>query len=155
MAELQNFQANAHEALLDAAEQRAREDLAPRLKTDANELLTRYGQRHDYEVGTLVAAAQTAVERTNDRVTITLQYPEPALLFERGTVAHTVEARNAEVLSFIWERGHNPPQWVREDYDREGGGWRVFLPSVEVSGLPEAAFIRDALNKLRQDLQRL
>ncbi|MDQ2053236.1 hypothetical protein [Halobellus sp. H-GB7] len=145
------FEDKLHTALLDDAERRAREEIAPELKTKANDLLTRYGQRHDYDVGTLVDAARVEVGRTADAVTITLYYPHPALLFERGTADHEV---TGDPLSFVWSKDDDPPEWVREQFEREGDGWRVFLQTVEVSGLPEAGFIRDALNAMRQNLQR-
>ena len=49
---------------------------------------------------------------------------------------------------------------AREEFDQartSGGqfqsGWRVFLPDVDVSGLPESRAIRDALNALRRLLE--
>ncbi|MFA1612052.1 hypothetical protein [Halobellus rubicundus] len=151
MAELESeFENKLYEALLDDAERRAREELAPELKRKANELLTRYGQRHDYDVGTLTEAARVEVARTADAIRVELYYPHPALLFERGTVDHPVEG---DPLSFVWSREDDPPEWVREQFEREDDGWRVFLQKVEVSGLPEGGFIRDALNAMRQQLR--
>lgn len=145
------FDNGLREALLDDIEHHARQDLGPELEAKANDLLSRYGERHDYDVGTLVEAAETEVVRDSSSVRIVLRYPDPALLFERGTVDHAIEAKGDGVLSFIWE---DPPRWVQEEFEPEGDGYRVFLPSVEVSGLPEAAFLRDALNEMRRRLKR-
>jgi hypothetical protein len=50
----------------------------------------------------------------------------------------------------VWE---DPPQWVREEFEPEGDGWRVFLPETTPSGLPEARFIRDTLNWLHAEFR--
>ena len=145
MTSLPSFEDDARDALLDELEVYAREEIAPAVQQHAHDILEAYGRRHDYDVESIIAAGETAVDRRGDRVIVRWGWPEPAIFFERGTVDHVVEARNADVLSFIWE---DPPQWVREEYEREGDGWRVFLPKVEVSGLPESRFIRDTLNWL-------
>ena len=144
-AALPNFEADARDALLDKLEQHAREEIAPAVQQHAHDILEAYGREHDYDVGTIIEAGETRVERRKGRVVVRWGWPEPAIFFERGTVDHVVEAKNADVLSFIWE---DPPGWVREEYEREGDGWRVFLPKVEVTGLPESRFIRDTLNWL-------
>jgi hypothetical protein len=141
------FEDAAREAILDEAEQHARAEIAPAVQEHAHDILEAYGREHDYDVQTIIDAAETRVERRKGRVVVRWGWPEPAIFFERGTVDHIVEADQADVLSFIWE---DPPQWVREQYEREGDGWRVFLPKVEVSGLPESRFIRDTLNWLRR-----
>lgn len=147
-----SFEDDLHEAALDNVEQAVREEYLPTLEQYITERLEQYGQRHDYNVDVLIAAMETDVERDDGRVKAVVRLPHPAYLFETGTVAHTIEAKNADVLSFIWERRHDPPQWVRDEYEREGDGWRVFLPKVEVSGLPEGRFIRDALHDIRRVL---
>lgn len=147
MAVLSEFKADARDAVLDDLEQHAREEIAPTVRNHANGLLRSYGQRNDYDVAPIIDAAETEVKRRGDEVVVRWGWPEPAIFFERGTVDHVVEADEAPVLSFIWE---DPPQWVQEEFDREGDGWRVFLPKVEVDGLPESRFIRDTLNWLRR-----
>ena len=141
------FEDSAREAVLDEAEQHAREEVAPAVQQHAHKILEAYGWEHDYDVGSIIAAGETRVERRKGRVVVRWGWPEPAIFFERGTVDHVVEAKNADALSFIWE---DPPGWVRDEYERGGDGWRVFLPKVEVSGLPESRFIRDTLNWLTQ-----
>lgn len=138
-----SFETDARDALLDKLEANAREEIAPAVQQHAHDILKAYGRRHDYDVDSIIAAGETAVERRDDRVVVRWGWPEPAIFFERGTVGHAVKAKQADVLSFIWE---DPPQWVREEFEREGDGYRVFLPEVEVSGLPESRFIRDTLN---------
>ena len=147
-----SFEDDLRESLLDDVEQRARDVIAPEVQAYAHDLLEAYGSRHDYDVSTIIEAAVTRVERREGRVVVRWGWPEPAIYFERGTADHHVEA-SGTVLSFIWEKRHDPPQWVREEYEREGDGWRVFLPEVNVSGLPEARYIRDALNYIRRRLE--
>jgi len=147
-----DFEDDLRDAVLDSIEQRA-ESLADELREGIQQRLEDYGQRHDYDVRALVAGVETEVEREGDTVRVVARLPHPALLFERGTVDHVVEAQRADVLPFVWERRHDPPQWVREEFEREGDGWRVFLPRVEVSGLPEGRFIRDTLHDIRRSLQ--
>ncbi|ELY96761.1 hypothetical protein C482_15341 [Natrialba chahannaoensis JCM 10990] len=152
--ELENsFEADLREALLDDVEQRAREKIAPEVQEYAHDVLEQYGQRHEYNVSTLIEAGQTRVERREGRVFVRWGWPEPAIYFERGTADHVVQTRNADVLSFVWEERHDPPQWVREEFDREGDGWRVFLPETNVDGLPESRFIRDSLNYVRRQFE--
>jgi len=147
-----NFEDDLRESLLDDIERRAREEIGPQLRREAEQLLESYGERHEYDVRSLARALDVKVERNAGGVTITLIVPDPGLLFERGTVDHVVEAQGDGVLSFVWSERHDPPEWVKEEYEREGDGWRVFLPKVEVSGLPEARFIRDALHEIRREL---
>jgi hypothetical protein len=143
------FEDDLREAVLDELEQKAYDDTAPELEKQISQNLRAYGSRHDYDVRALIAGLQVDVVRDGDGVWVIARLPDPALLFERGTVGHEIHAKNADVLSFVWEKRHNPPEWVKEEYDREGDGWRVFLPSVEVEGLPEGRFIRDTLHEIR------
>lgn len=147
MTTLSGFEDDAREALLDELEDHAREEIAPAVQQHAHDILEAYGRENDYDVDSIIEAGETAVVRRGDTVVVRWGWPEPAIFFERGTVDHVVEADEAPVLSFIWE---NPPQWIREEFEQEGDGWRVFLPEVEVDGLPESRFIRDTLNWLRR-----
>ena len=147
MTTLPNFEADARKAILDEAEKHAHEEIAPAVQEHAHDILEAYGREHDYDVQSIIDAGETRVERRKGSIRIRWGWPEPAIFFERGTVDHVVEADEAPVLSFIWE---DPPQWIREEFEQEGDGWRVFLPEVEVDGLPESRFIRDTLNWLRR-----
>jgi hypothetical protein len=148
-----DFEDELRDGALNQIEQTARDEIAPDLRERIQSLLEDYGDRHDYDVRALVDAVETEVKRAGDTVRVVARLPDPALLFERGTVDHVVEAQGDGVLSFVWSRKHNPPQWVRDEFEREADGWRVFLPSVEVSGLPEGRFIRDALHEIRRSLE--
>jgi hypothetical protein len=75
-----------------------------------------------------------------------------AEFFEFGTSAHTIEG---DPLSFVWE---DPPQWVRDEFDQARGsggrfesGWRVFFESVDVDGVDEVRFMREALRVLARE----
>jgi hypothetical protein len=153
----QSFEDDLREALLDDAEANAARVLANKLDTLANGALLEYGRANDYDVRALIEASVVEIDRHQDGITITARWPEPAIYFEFGTSDHTITPTNAEVLSFVWE---DPPQWVREEFDRARdssgrfrSGWRVFFPEVEVSGLPEARFIRDALRAIESELR--
>lgn len=150
MTSLPDLEDDAREALLDEIEDKAHEELVPEVQTHAHELLREYGQRHDYDVDSIIEAGETEVVRKRDRVTVRFGWPEPAIYVEYGTVAHVVEAKGADALSFVWE---DPPQWVQEEFEPEGDGYRVFLPEVEVDGIPESRFIRDTLHWLRRRLR--
>jgi hypothetical protein len=89
------------------------------------------------------------VERTANGLRVTFGWSHPAApYFELGTSDHTIDGQ--PVLSFVWE---SPPEWVREEFDPEGDGYRVFFDSVEVEGLDETRFMRSALNWLRAELE--
>ncbi len=150
MTDLPIFEDDARAAFVDVAEQRVQDEFLPLLDQHITERLEMYGSRNDYNVDVLIDAMRTTTERTDRGVEAVVHLPHPSLLFETGTVAHAIEARNADVLSFVWERRHDPPQWVREEFEPEDDGWRVFLPRVEVRGLPEGRFVRDALHDIRR-----
>jgi len=145
-----DFEADLREATLDSVESA---DIGDRLRERIRELLGEYQDRHDYNLDAVVEAVRVETDRSGDRITYTAHLPHPSLLFEMGTGDHEITPTNADVLSFVWERRHDPPQWVREEFEREGDGWRVFLPKVEVSGLPEGRFVRGALDELRRELE--
>ncbi|WP_436344501.1 hypothetical protein [Natronorubrum sp. FCH18a] len=147
-----SFEDDLREAVLDDVEKKARDEIAPEVQAKAHEILENYGQRHEYNVSTIIEAGVTRVERRKGRVIVRWGWPEPAIYFERGTT-HSKPISGNPILSFVWERRHDPPQWVRDEFDREGNGWRVFLPQTQPSGLPEARFIRDALNYARRRLE--
>lgn len=147
-----DFERKLRTAALDALEAHVREEVAPTLESGVRDRLEAYGDRHDYDVSTLVEAMRVRVRRGDRHVGVVVELPSPARLFETGTSDHAIRPRNADVLSFVWERRHDPPQWVRQEFEAEGDGWRVFLPEVEVSGLPEGRFVRDTLHQLRRQL---
>lgn len=121
--------------------------------------LRAYAQRQGYDVeSTIDSLQQPEVERSGNTIIVRVGWAsEQMARWEFGTSDHSVQPVNADVLSFVWE---DPPGWVREEFDQarsSGGqfrsGYRVFLPEVEVSGLPESRAIRDGINALRRVLQ--
>jgi hypothetical protein len=91
------------------------------------------------------------VTRTEDSIEATVGWSHEAFpYFEFGTSDHTIEGD--PILSFVWEERHDPPEWVREEFDAEGDGYRVFLPEVEVAGVRETRAVRDGLNQIRRQI---
>jgi hypothetical protein len=163
MATLESgFEAKLREAVLDEAEREfvgRRANLVHQFVELVHTRLRAYAERHGYDVeSTIDSLGEPQVERTGDRLTITVGWASPQMArWEFGTSDHHVDGD--PVLSFVWS-GPDVPQWVREEFDQartSGGqfqsGWRVFLPDVDVAGLPESRAIRDALNALRRLLQ--
>ncbi len=123
----------------------------------AHEQLEAYGGEHEYRVESVIESfAGVTVDRNASSIKVTWGWSHPAAeFFEFGTSDHTIEGD--PVLSFVWSE---PPAWVREEFDQARGsggqfasGWRVFLPEVEVSGLPEARFARSSQHWLRRQVQ--
>jgi len=118
-----------------------------------HERLREYGREFDYNVEPIIDSfAGVDVQRNDRGLTIRFGWSHEAFPYlEYGTSSHTVNGD--PVLSFVWEERHDPPDWVREEYDREGDGYRVFLPEVEVAGVEETRAIRDMLAWLRNNLR--
>jgi len=115
--------------------------------------LRAYGDTFDYHVEPIIDSfAGVAVDRDDRTLTIRIGWEHEAFPYlEYGTQAHTIEGN--PVLSFVWEERHDPPPWVQEEYDREGDGYRVFLPEVTVAGVKETRAIRDTLAWLESELR--
>lgn len=157
MADLEaGFENKAREAFLDNAEARLyneRANLAFEFRQEANERLREYGQENDYDVdGVAQAAEVTDTQRTGTSVSARLRWPHPAGFFETGTTHNS--PITGDPLSFVWEKRHDPPEWVREQFEREGDGWRVFLTEVQPEGLPASRFIRRTINAFRAKLRQ-
>jgi hypothetical protein len=89
-----------------------------------------------------------AVSIEGDRVEVSWGWAHGAAgFFETGTTAHEIDGD--PVLTFVWE---DPPQWVQEEFDPEGDGWRVFFDSVNVDGVDEIRFTREGLRVLEREL---
>lgn len=159
-----DFERDLADAMLDDVERRLVGEFDP-LVFDLVEVihvnLRRYADRHGYDVeSTIDSFGGVAVDRSEGRVAVTFGWTsEQMARWEFGTSDHTIDGD--PVLSFVWadndKRGADPPQWVREEFDQARSddgefrsGWRVFLPEVEVRGLPESRAIRDGLNAVRQ-----
>lgn len=149
-----DFEENLQEAVLDSAQHELvgkQDNLVHQMLQRAHEILQEYGSRNEYDVDPIIESlGRVDVKRTDNRLRIRVGWDHPAApFFEFGTSDHTVEGN--PILSFVWE---DPPAWVREQFDREGNGWRVFFAETEPSGIPESRFVRDALNWLRREVTR-
>jgi hypothetical protein len=151
------FKDDLRETILTDAEDELVEQYAENFVDLVHARLRSYGNRHDYDVESTIDSFEGVdVSRTRNGVHIEATWASDQMdRWEFGTDDHTV---TGDPLSFVWE---DPPQWVREEFDqaRDAGGqfesgWRVFLPEVDVSGLPESRAIRDSLNGLRRLLRR-
>lgn len=145
----------AAEAALDeaAAEYLGADGFIPNAIEKAHERLREYAREFDYRIESVIDSLQgpEIVEQSDRHFRIRFGWDhEAAPYLEWGTSDHTVEGD--PILSFIWEDRHNPPDWVAEEYEREGGGYRVFLPEVEVAGVRETRFARHALDWLRREV---
>jgi hypothetical protein len=155
-----SFEDDLREAALDAAERELigrQDNVVFGFIERVHGRLEAYGRAYDYNVQPIIdSLGEVEIDRSGDRIAIRIGWEHEAIrYFEFGTSDHTIEGN--PILSFVWE---DPPQWVREEFDQARGsggrfesGWRVFLPEVEVSGIPEARAIRDTLNWLRRELR--
>lgn len=154
-----DFEDKLEEAVLDAAEQAfvgERGNLVHQAIQRSHEILRSYAQENDYDVESIIdSLGLTQVDRQEGRLVVRWGWTHPAApFFEFGTSTHTVEGN--PVLSFVWE---DPPRWVRQEFEQarsSGGqfasGWRVFFAEVEVEGIPESRFVRDALRWLETEV---
>lgn len=145
------FEDKLQSAVLDEVEHQLVGQEAPLLFeaiSRAHGVLLTYGVENDYRVEPIIDSMEWDVDRDETSVSVTMGWTHPAApYFEFGTSDHTIDGD--PVLSFVWE---DPPAWVKQHFDAEGEGWRVFFGSVEVSGIPESRFVRDALNWLRREI---
>jgi len=150
------FEDELREAVLDNAQHELigkQDNLIAQAISRVHGRLDKYGREFDYRVEPLKQSLQPVdVERSSGQLTIRFGWSHEAMPYlEFGTSEHTIEGD--PVLSFVWEERHDPPEWVREEFDQEGDGYRVFLPEVEVAGVKETRAVRDAVAWLRRELQ--
>lgn len=158
------FEQDLETMILDHAEQRLQE-LFENFVELVHMRLRSYGQRHGYDVESAIeSVSDVQIDRSSGTLTARVGWRDEQMgRWEFGIDPFTMPGKtptNAEVLSFVWE---DPPQWVREEFDRarsSGGqfrsGWRVFLPRTDETphpGMPESRAIRDSLNGLRRLLR--
>lgn len=150
-----DFKSKAAESILDKAET----ELVGKQGNPVYEAVQRvhdrlraYGQEFGYDVEPLIDSfGGVDVQRSEGTLTIRWGWDHPAIeYFEWGTSDHTVDGD--PVLSFVWSRDE-APDWVAEEFEEEGDGYRVFLPEVEVAGIEETRAIRDSLTWLRGELR--
>lgn len=132
-------------------------NLIARTIQTANDNLEQAAAEHEWDVGEVTASWDVEVDERGGTLAIRLENTHPAAdFFEFGTSDHVINGN--PVLSFVWELRHDPPQWVRENFNEdtsEGGrpGYRVFFAQTEVQGLPETRFLRSALDFLENQMR--
>jgi hypothetical protein len=144
-----DFEAKAREAMLDSAEATlasAGEDAVAQAEAALRDFADQY------DVGPLIDALEgPTVTRDGDSVTVRWRCTHPAAgYFEFGT-PDNYQIDGDPILSFVWT---DPPQWVREEFDPEGDGYRVFFESVDSGeGIAETRFTRWSVRWLRWRLE--
>jgi hypothetical protein len=121
----------------------------------AHSILDAAARQYGYHVESIKESLElTEVQRGDGELQVVFGWShEAAQYFEFGTSPHTV--RGNPVLAFVWEDRHNPPQWVKENFERarsDSGepGYLTFLRKTEPDGVTEVRFVRGALEWLRQ-----
>lgn len=147
------FEATLREALVDDIEAKLYNEpnnLAFQFMREVADRFRSYGQTFDIDVEPIIEAMRvTDAQRTRNGARVTIEMPHGATgIFEFGASPHTIQGN--PVLSFVWE---DPPDWVTEEFEQEGEGYRVFLPEVDHPGVPEARAIRDTLHWFRREVQ--
>lgn len=106
----------------------------------------------EYNVQPLIDALEgPEVDRSDGTITVRWRCTHPAAgFFEFGT-PDNYRIEGDPILSFVWE---DPPQWVTEEFEREGDGYRVFFPEVDSGeGIAETRFTRWSVRWLRWQLE--
>ena len=148
-----DFQGDLADALVDVGIKYLMADGGPieQAIEQSHEILRQYGSANDYNVESIIDSLQVPeVERTANGFRVRWGWDHPAApIWEWGASEYTIDGN--PVLSFVWE---NPPAWVRDEFEAEGDGYRVFFGSVEHPGFPEARFARAVLDFLRAEVSR-
>jgi hypothetical protein len=120
----------------------------------AHRILDAAARQYGYHVDAIKESLElTEVEKSNGELEVVFGWShEAAQYFEFGTSPHVV--RGNPVLVFVWEDRHDPPEWVREQFERtrsDSGepGYLTFLHKTEPDGVTEVRFVRGALDWLR------
>jgi hypothetical protein len=150
-----DFEADLRESMLDSVEHELvgkREPIIFAAIQFVRGRLERYARDFDYNVQSVLDSLEPVeVDRGDGQLTVRFGWSHEAFPYiEFGTSDHTIEGD--PILSFVWEERHDPPDWVAEEFEREGDGYRVFLPEVEVAGVRETRAVRDAMHWLRREL---
>jgi len=124
---------------------------------EAHASLREAAERYNYLVESVIDSLELVeTQERGGEIAISFGWAHPqAERYEFGTSPHTIQGQ--PVLSFVWQDRHDPPEWVRDQFDRERsergfGGYRVFLQEVDVAGIVEIRFVRGALRWLEQEL---
>lgn len=141
------FEDSLREATLDEAEDKARNEIGPRLKRVAQENWQTYANRHDYDIEHIWNDATLEVDRDDDSVSIRIEWPGLTALFEWGVDPHTIEGN--PILSFTWQ---GPPEGTRP----AGAPKHIVADEVNwgsvTGGIPESRAIRDAMDDIEGEL---
>lgn len=122
----------------------------------ANENLEGFSGENEWEIENIKQSVNVETNETKTGFAIRIYYEhEAADFFEFGTSEHTI---SGDPLSFVWEERHNPPGWVSDEFDsatseRGRPGYRVYFREVEVAGIPETRFLRDALRFFERQMK--
>ena len=112
----------------------------------AHDQLESYGREYDYEVASIIDSFEgVEAERSDARITASWSWShEAASYMEFGTSDHAVDGD--PLLVFEFDAAEYP---YLDEMFPDG---TAFLQSVDVSGLPEARWVRDSLNWLRREV---
>jgi len=135
------FLDGAYDALVGA-----RGNLVFQAIDQAHGALESYGTEQDYRVESVIDSFDgVEADRTEREITATWSWSHTAAEFyEFGTSDHTVDGDPLLVFEF------NAQEYPYLDEMFPEG--TAFLPSVDVSGLPEGRWVRDSLNWLRREV---
>ncbi|SEQ30775.1 hypothetical protein [Natrinema salaciae] len=134
-----SFEDDLREAVLDDVEQKARDDIGPRLIDIARENWQAYASRHDYDIDHIWKDVEGPfVDRDGDSVSVRIKWPGLTALFEWGVDPHTIKGN--PLLYFYWDA---KDQWITTDEVNWGS---------ETGGIPESRAIRDSLDRLEGEL---
>jgi len=144
-----DFEAALREAMLDSAEQTLARG-GEQAVEQAREALRDFADQYDVEP-IVEALSEPEVTRDGGSVTVRWRCDHPAAgYFEFGTPDnYTIDGD--PTLSFVWT---DPPQWVTEEFEREGDGYRVFFDAVDSGdGIAETRFTRWSVRWLRWQVE--
>ena len=148
-----SFEAGLAKAVLDDAEEvlvTGHDPLVFGAIQESHERLREFADQYPGVDSVIESLVEPEIERTETSLTIRWGWEhEAAPYFEFGTSDHTVDGN--PILSFVWD-AEDAPAWVAEEFEREGDGYRVFFGSVDVTGIDETRFVRQAINWLRREL---
>jgi hypothetical protein len=149
----EDFEDAAGEAVMDAVYDSLigqRDNLVHEAIQQSREALEDFDDQ--YNVGPIWnSLSGPEVDRSDGEITVRWSFDHPAAgYFEYGTPDnYTIEGD--PILSFVWE---DPPAWVKDEFEREGDGWRVFFGEVDSGeGIAETRFTRWGLRWLRWQLE--
>lgn len=148
-----SFEDDLREAVLDDVEQKLvgqQGNLVHEAIQQSHEALKDFADQYNVEP-IFESLEGPNVDRSNNSITVRWEFThEAAGFFEFGT-PDNYQIDGDPVLSFIWE---DPPQWVTEEFEQEGDGYRVFFPEVDSgAGIEETRFTRWGLRWLRWQIQ--